>query len=137
MFCHKIESPHLTLFFLGGRGLLCATCMFESHKQCLCIDTSLKDGVLLYGPLIYCHIYDGVYMAVSTLRQMLHVAKFSGGCRIFTKGGPDSNTKFFWGFFRIFCKLTKKKFLKGRTPWLQPWLLPWSSSELFHIHFCN
>ena len=53
--------------------LLCATCMFGSHKYCLCSDTALKGGaggVLLYGPLIYCHIYDGVYMAVTTLRQM-------------------------------------------------------------------
>ena len=59
----------------GGVGLLCATCMFESHKHCLCSDTALKggsDGVLLYGPLIYCHIYDGVYIVVSTLKQMSH-----------------------------------------------------------------
>ena len=71
-FCHRIESPHLMLF-LGW--LLCATCIFESHKYCLCSDTALKGGaggVLLYGPLIYCHIYDGVYMAVNTLRQMPH-----------------------------------------------------------------
>ena len=38
-------------------------------------DTALKGeagDVLLYGPLIYCQIYDGVYMAVTTLRKMPH-----------------------------------------------------------------
>ena len=81
VFGHKIESPHLTLllflfFYLGGVVvLLCATCMFGSHTHCLCSDTALKGeagGLLLYGPLMYCHIYDGVYMAVTTLRQMPH-----------------------------------------------------------------
>ena len=46
--------------FLGGEVLLCATCMFESHKHCLCSDTALKGGaggVLLFGPLIDGHIY--------------------------------------------------------------------------------
>ena len=73
-FSHKIECCFCSVF-LGGGGLLCATCMFESHKHCLCSDTSLKGGaggVLLYGPLIYCHIYDRVYMAVTTLRRMPH-----------------------------------------------------------------
>ena len=49
--------------------------MFESHKHCLCSDTALKGGaggVLLYGPLIYCQIYYGVFMAVTILRQMPH-----------------------------------------------------------------
>ena len=53
--------------------MCCATCMFESHKHCLCSDTVLKGGaggVLLYEPLIYCQIYDGMNMAVTTLKQM-------------------------------------------------------------------